>query len=244
MCFDKRFGQAAFCGTFAGMGSRALVPSWQAALGLGGLTSFLFEWLMHRKSMFLGLGGRLGFAAFIASSSIGVIQSVPTGVTISSLFSKNIQATTLLFMAFWHALGSVATIVLREVSDDFAAADPVRASATVGLIGALLLENKTAALGLYGGSFVGMSAPSRLLHGVVPGSPAGNFNQKNTKLSLITSFAVAGAIGGVVHGAAIDLGWWPGGWGGKAGFFALIGVMIYRGLSKMTTSVSPSSEHV
>ena len=242
MCFDKRLGQAAFCGTFAGMGSHTLISSWQIALGLGGLTSILFECLIHNKNMFSGIGGRLGATAFIASSCIAVMAKIPTGVTTFSLFSNHIQASTLLFMAFWHGLGSVATIVLREVSDDSSAADPVRASATVGLIGALFLENKTAALALYGGSFVGMSLPSRLMFGILPGKATGRSNQKSTKLSVLTSFAIAGAIGGIIHGAAIDLGWWPGGWGGKAGLFAFIGCLVYRGLAKIAISLNSTNQ--
>jgi hypothetical protein len=224
------------------MGSNTLISSWQIALGLGGLTSILYEWLIHNKNMFSGIGGRLGATAFIASSFIAVMGRIPNGVTIASLVSKKIQVSTLIFMAFWHALGSVATIVLREVSDDASAADPVRASATVGLIGALLLENKTAALALYGGSFVGMSLPSRLMHGILPGKTTGSSNQIPTKLSLIASFAAAGAVGGFAHGAAIDLGWWPGGWGGKAGLFAFIGCLLYRGLAKITTFIYPANQ--
>ena len=35
MCFDRRLGQAAFCGTFAGMSDATIVPHWKAALWLG-----------------------------------------------------------------------------------------------------------------------------------------------------------------------------------------------------------------
>jgi hypothetical protein len=70
-------------------------------------------------------------------------------------------------MILYHMLGAVATILLRESSDDSAAADPVRASSVVSLLGSLFLRDPTAVLALYGGSFVGMSLPSRLMHGDV-----------------------------------------------------------------------------
>uniref|UniRef100_A0A7S3V4J0 Uncharacterized protein n=1 Tax=Chaetoceros debilis TaxID=122233 RepID=A0A7S3V4J0_9STRA len=240
MCFDRRLGQAAFCGSFAGMSSLAVIPSWRLALALGGMTSFFFEALIHYRNAFLGVGGRLGATAFIATSLVAAMTSIPTGFSLGAISLK--YTSTVASMAFWHALGSIGTIVLREVSDDSAAADPVRASAVIGLIGALLLEDKTAALAVYGGSFAGMSLPSRLMYGILPGqqkSESGVKSGNPTTLSLLSAFTVAGAIGGIVHGATIDLGFWPGGWGGKAGSCAFVGCLIYRGCSKMLASLTP-----
>lgn len=130
----------------------------------------------------------------------------------------------------WHAIGSVATIVLREMSDDSAAADPVRASAVVGLTGALLLHDKTVALAVYGGSFTGMALPSKL-RSMTPSSTLNNV------ISLLLTFAVAGAFGGIVHGATIDWKILAGGWGGKAGFCAFVGCMVYRLLSGLLAKI-------
>lgn len=236
ICFDRRLGQAAFCGTFAGMSSRAVIPSWQGAVGLGALTSILFEWLIHTKNMFYGVGGRLGAIAFMATNIVAALTHVPTGVSASSLQSllPTLKSSTLVRFACWHALGSVATIALREASDDSAAADPVRASAVVGLFGALLLEDKVAALALYGGSFVGMSLPSRLLFGIISGKNQGEKSSSiPTFASLFLSFGIAGALGGLIHGAIVDWGWWQGGWGGKAGVCAFLGCLIFRTMTKI-----------
>ena len=176
-------------------------------------------------------------AAFIATSIVAAASGVPTGFSCSSIGIDSLKKSTILSMALWHAVGSVATIVLREASDDSAAADPVRASAVIGLTGALLLQDKAAALAVYGGSFVGMSLPSRLVHGVLPGKVKEGGVPTSTVASILAAFAVAGALGGFVHGATIDGGFWPGGWGGKAGTCAFIGCLLYRGVAKAVAAM-------
>lgn len=232
MVFDRRLGQAAFCGSFAGMCSTAVIPTKNLALMLGLATSLSYEILIHGFNAFFGVGGRLGLTAFIATSAVAFKTSVKTGLAKYSLAggSKALALSalnwksTLLPWAMWHAIGSVATIILREVSDDSAAADPVRASAVVGLAAALLLHDKTAALAVYGGSFTGMSLPSKLMSM----SPSSRKLTITNVISLLLTFALAGAFGGIVHGATINWKLWPGGWGGKAGFCAFIGCMAYR----------------
>ena len=79
----------------------------------------------------------------------------------------------------------------------------------------LLLHPTTPSL--HAGSFVGMSLPSRLVHGR---------RRSDDPISLpllVSAYATAGALGGIVHGITIDLGFWPGGWGGKAGSCAFVG---------------------
>eukprot|EP00534_Pseudo-nitzschia_fraudulenta_P010098 CAMPEP_0201152530 /NCGR_PEP_ID=MMETSP0851-20130426/13180_1 /ASSEMBLY_ACC=CAM_ASM_000631 /TAXON_ID=183588 /ORGANISM="Pseudo-nitzschia fraudulenta, Strain WWA7" /LENGTH=340 /DNA_ID=CAMNT_0047429557 /DNA_START=69 /DNA_END=1088 /DNA_ORIENTATION=+ len=208
MVFDKRLGQAAFCGSFAGMCSTAVIPTKNLALVLGLITSFLYELIIHYGNSFQGIGGRLGATAFLATSIVAFQTGIKTGlgryafVGGSRALKLSVLSweTTLLPMALWHAFGSVATIILREVSDDSAAADPVRASAVVGLAGALLLHDKTTALAVYGGSFVGMSLPSKLMFL----SPSARRLTINNVVALLLTFALSGAIGGIVHGATID----------------------------------------
>lgn len=232
MVFDRRLGQAAFCGSFAGMCSTAVIPTKNVALILGLSAALSYEILIHAFNAFLGVGGRLGLTAFLATSAVAFKTGVKTGLARYSIAggSKALALSalcwkkTLLPWAIWHAIGSVATIVLREVSDDSAAADPVRASAVVGLAAALLLEDKTSALAVYGGSFTGMSLPSKLMS---MDATSRSFNITNV-ISLLLTFAVAGAFGGIVHGATIDWKLWAGGWGGKAGFCAFLGCMAYR----------------
>ena len=232
MCLNKRLTQAAFCGTFAGMASSSIIPSWKYALGLGSFTSVLYEVLIDKKNAFVGVGGRLGATAFIASLLTASIQGTPTGLSLSSLAIDNIQTNVVLKMMLWHAVGSVGTIYLRQVGDDTTTKDAVRASAIVGLIGALFLQDKTAALALYGGSFVGMSAPARLLHGILPSQVLNNGKvvPMITRTGLFTAFAIAGALGGAIHGISIGFGWFNGGWGGKAGLCGFLGCLLYRSL--------------
>ena len=243
MVFDKRLGQAAFCGSFAGMCSKAVIPTKNLALVLGLVTSMCYELFIHFGNAFLGIGGRLGTTAFMATSAVAHRTGIPTGLG-KYAFAGGSKAlklsalrwdSTLLPWAFWHAVGSVATIVLREISDDSAAADPVRASAVVGMAGALLLHHdKAAALAVYGGSFTGMSLPSKLMS---LESSSRRLTISNV-LALLLTFAAAGALGGIIHGATINWKIWPGGWGGKAGFCAFLGCLAYRTMSGILAKIS------
>jgi hypothetical protein len=269
--FDNRLGQAALCGSFAGMCSTSIIPTPKLALILGAITSILYEIM----PMFLGVsGGRLGITAFTGTSIVtttrlfkkttiktglgkyALLPSLLNGLGISSssyrgskrllkLSALNINKT-LLPMSLWYAFGSIATILLREVSDDAAvSADPVRASAIVGLAGALLLKNdKTAALAVYGGSIVGMALPSKLMmtnkYNVSSFSSASQsslLSKINNIFSLLFAFGISAAFGGLIHGASIDWKLWSRGvrgdasWGGKVGTCAFLGCIIYRTIS-------------
>jgi len=240
MCFDRRLGQAAFCGSFAGMCSSVLVPDVWWALFLGVLTAFNFEVLIQTKNLFLGVGGRLGATAFIATLIVVLAQQISTGILSFSFttFTHAFIVEEVLSMVFWHAVGSVATILLREASDESSAADPVRASAVVGLFGDLVLEDKSAALGVYGGSFVGMSSPGRLMYGLLPGNlEPGVKLPTPSKLKRSLAFAGAGCLGGLVHGLSAETGIFAGAWGGKAGLSAFVGCLIYRGLDNAWSSL-------
>mmetsp|Transcript_8073 Transcript_8073/g.17948 ORF Transcript_8073/g.17948 Transcript_8073/m.17948 type:complete len:403 (+) Transcript_8073:270-1478(+) len=235
MIFDKRLGQAAFCGSFAGMCSQAIIPTKNLALVLGATTALLYEILIHAQNAFQGIGGRLGTTAFLATSAVAYKTGVKTGLERLALFggSRTLELSalqwesTILPFAFLHTVGAVATIVLREISDDRTAADPVRASAVVGLAGALFLREPSAALALYGGSFVGMSLPSKLMS-----LTSGDLSSRNPTLgnvlSLLLAFCVSGLFAGILHGASVDWNLWQGGWGGKAGGCAFVGCMTYR----------------
>jgi len=235
MIFDKRLGQAAFCGSFAGMCSQAIIPTKNLALVLGATTALLYEILIHAGNAFVGIGGRLGATAFLATSAVAYKTGVKTGLERLALFggSRTLELSalqwesTILPFAFLHTVGAVATIVLREISDDRTAADPVRASAVVGLAGALFLREPSAALALYGGSFVGMSLPSKLMS-----LTSGDLSSRNPTLgnvlSLLLAFCVSGLFAGILHGASVDWNLWQGGWGGKAGVCAFVGCMTYR----------------
>ena len=233
-CIDRRLGRAALCGSLAGMSGGHLTPDLSAAVALAGLTSIAYELSINTGNACRGVGGRLDAAAFLATSALAKYQGVRCvgrkqrrGLWRSGAGPSSILASMILY----HMLGAVATILLRESSDDSAAADPVRASSVVGLLGSLFLRDPTAVLALYGGSFVGMSLPSRLMHGyvVAPGSNARSVVRPQGPLSLLGSFAGAGALAGLFHAMTIRHGYWNGGWGGKAGLCAFAGCWVYRG---------------
>ena len=173
-CLDRRLGSAAMCGSFAGMSGGHLVPNVAIAASLGALTSLSYEVLVVRaKNLCRGIGGRLGAAAFLAASvaagyrNVGIVsrrarRGLRRGVVGGAGAAGGpwygiLGDPVLASMILHHVLGAVATILLREYSDDSAAADPVRASSVVDLLGSLFLRDPTAVLALYGGSFVGMS---------------------------------------------------------------------------------------
>lgn len=231
-CLDRRLGQAAFCGSFAGMSGGHLVPNLSIAMLLGGLTSMSYEVLIHIKNFSLGIGGRLGATAFVATSVLAKYQRVAfVGRKVRRGMWKGGLQSTIASMMIYHAIGAAATILLRESSEDSGAADPVRASSVIGLLGALFLKDPTAILALYGGSFVGMSLPSRLMYGNAPGNS--KTTQPQTATALVASFAAAGALAGFIHGVSINWGYWNGGWGGKAGLCAFAACWVYRGIGNV-----------
>lgn len=231
-CLDKRLGQAAFCGSFAGMSGGHLAPNISIALLLGIMTSISYEILIHLKNFSFGIGGRLGATAFLATSAVAKYHRVAfVGRKIRRGIWKGGLQSTVATMMIYHAIGAAATILLRESSDQGGAADPVRASSVIGLLGALFLKDPTAILALYGGSFVGMSLPSRLMYGNAPGNA--RITKPQSASGLVASFATVGAIAGLIHGVTINLGYWNGGWGGKAGLCAFAACWVYRGLGNV-----------
>jgi hypothetical protein len=181
-----------------------------------------------------GVGGRLGATAFLATSALAHYQGVRfVGRKLRRGLWKSGAGPSgiLVSMILYHILGAVATILLRESSDDDSiAADPVRASSVVSLLGSLFLKDPTAILALFGGSFVGMSLPSRLMHGNIAsfGKDDRSGIRPQTPLTLFGSFAGAGALAGLFHALTIRYGYWNGGWGGKAGLCAFAGCWVYR----------------
>jgi len=211
-----------------------ITPNLSMAVALGGVTSICYELLIHINNLCLGIGGRLGSTSFLATSILAKYQGVSIiGRKLRRGLWKNGAGPSniLITMIFYSVIGSLATIYLRECSDDSAAAEPLRASSVVGIMGSLFLKDPTAVLALYGGTMVGMSLPSRLMHGNAPGQAT--VNQPQTALSLLASFTGAGAISGLIHAITIHYGYWNGGWGGKAGLCAFAGCWAYRGIGSI-----------
>jgi hypothetical protein len=212
-----------------------LTPNAAAALALGAVTSLSYEILIRATNLCLGIGGRVGATAFLATTIMAKYRHVTSvgrklrrGMWKAGVGPSNILVSMVLF----HVVGAVATILLRESSEESgAAADPVRASSVVGLLGSLFIRDHTSLLALYGGSFVGMSLPSRLMDGNSHGNA--RTQKPQTATSLLTSFAAAAAFAGFIHAATIHNGYCNGGWGGKVGLCAFAGCWMYRGFDNM-----------
>ena len=232
-CIDRRLGQAALCGSLAGMSGMHLVPNLSMTALLGLATTASYEILISINNLFSGIGGRVGASAFLATSFMAKYQGIRfvgrkmrRGLWSSAGLSS--IATT---MVLYHAIGAALTIFLRQSSDVDGAADPVRGSSVVGLIGSVCLQNPMAVLALYGGTFVGMSLPSRLTNGNAPGRQT--LGKSLSAVSLIGSFSAAGALAGLIHAFTIHSGYFNRGWGGKVGFCAFAGTWAYRGIGNM-----------
>jgi hypothetical protein len=233
-------GQAAFCGSFAGMTSFGSVYS---TLTAAVITASLFEVLIHRRNKFLGLGGKLSFQAFMATNLTAFLFGFQSPINHFPMSSKAwgdaLKASPYMYGMLCGAIGSVLTIFLREIAEfnpnrDNDLQDPVRSSAVIGILAAMCIGvggflDYNGAMMMFGGAFTGMSYPSRLLKGIRPGKQTRTLPNA---VSTVVWFGVAGALGGLVHALTLSLGWWTGGWGGKAGTCAFTGVMLFRALEK------------
>ena len=241
-CIDRRLGQAALCGSLAGMSGMHLVPNLTMTALLGVATTASYEVLIRINNLCSGIGGRIGASAFLATSAMAKYQGIRfvgrkmrRGLWSSAGLSS--IATT---MVIYHAIGAALTILLRQSSDIDGAADPVRGSSVVGLIGSVCLQNPMAILALYGGTFVGMSLPSRLTNGNAPGKR--RQGRPQSALSLVGSFSAAGAMAGLIHAYSIHSGYFTRGWGGKIGLCAFAGTWAYRGIGNMVEFVNQSQK--
>ena len=230
-CYDKRLGQVALCGALAGMSGGHLLPNTSMAVMLACVTSACYEVFILMSNSFSGIGGRIGATAFLATSIMAKYQRVNyVGRKLRrSMWKAGVGPSSILVsMALFHIFGALSTILLRLSSEDDGVADPVRASSVVGILGSLFIQDPTSLMALYGGSFVGMSLPSRLIDGNLSRDRI-----RQSATSLISSFAGAGAIAGLLHAVTMHRGYWNGGWGGKAGLCALAGCWMYRGLDNI-----------
>lgn len=241
-CIDRRLGQAALCGSLAGMSGGHLLPNLSMTALLGVMTTASYETLIKINNLFSGIGGRVGASAFLATSVMAKYQGVRfVGRKLRrGLWSNAGLSSIATTMVLYHAIGAALTIFLRKSSDDSGAADPVIGSSVVGLVGSICLSNPMAALSVYGGSFVGMSLPSRLMNGNAPGKP--KQGEPQSALTLFGSFSAAGAMAGLIHALTIHSGYWNRGWGGKVGLCAFAGCWAYRGFGNMAEFVQQKSK--
>ena len=248
---------ATFCGSFAGMAKLAVIPTvWPDAVVLGLVCASLLRLFDHQKWL-VGKGGRLGFIAqvactlhFIVSSRIlrpattsvespaslvayGKLQlAMPTIRKLLSELAVSIIFTVAgaLLMTIWKEymmqIGGENKNAERDSGSGGSSPNPkiktlcrrlsssVAASSVTGLLSAVALPS-TMAGPIYCGSFVAMSSPEQL----------------KTYGSMIASSALAGIWQIAMSGVLL------GGWGGKLGTAALLGVASYKGLQSAGTYI-------
>jgi hypothetical protein len=219
-----------------------LLPNLSMTALLGFFTTASYEIVIKINNLFSGIGGRVGASAFLATSVMAKYQGVRfVGRKLRrGLWSNAGLSSIATTMVLYHAIGAALTIFLRKSSDDSGAADPVIGSSVVGLVGSICLSNPMAALSVYGGSFVGMSLPSRLMNGNAPGKP--KQGKPQSALALLGSFSAAGAMAGLIHALTIHSGYWNRGWGGKVGLCAFAGCWAFRGFGNMAEFVQQKSK--
>lgn len=215
---------AALCGSFAGMARPAVIPSPAAAVVLGLVCSYMIR-LFDRQKWLIGKGGRLGFIAQVACTSTFVVlryvlESIlgevvaPAALVDLSLY-KSLSvagaATTLVPMILATIAGAFFMTFFKDYASKLSLPRLATPTAAVGATGAIAaLVSPTAAGPAFVGSFIAMSAPTVL---------------KNRK-----SLALASALSAVAWVGMTGL--LLGGWGGKMGTAALLGVLMYGTLPK------------
>jgi len=211
--------------SFAGMSALIAIATIEQTIIVGVVVGIIYLLL---EKIFGGVGGKLGTIGMISTLIVATILQPLTPYSYCNFTAWTVVTPTLVIASIvTGALGSAATLYVREhvVLKIYKSNDAVIGSATVGLIGGLLLPyipivGSVLPLILYEGSFAGMSSRKRL-----PGYPA---------------FIIAGALAGAIF--IVLYGLFPG-CGGKLGFMAFSSVLIYQyGISKLLpNSVSPNS---
>ena len=228
---------AALCGSFAGMARQAVIPTPAAALVLGLVCSYMIR-LFDRQKWLIGKGGRLGFIAQVACTSTfailryglrvipssirSMVESVlgevvaPAALVDLSLY-KSLSAagvaTTLVPMALSTIAGALFMQSFKKYASKLSLPRLATPTAAVGATGAIAaLISPTAAGPAFVGSFVAMSAPTIL--------------ENKRAIIIASALSAVGWVG--MTGLLL------GGWGGKMGTAALLGVLMYGTLPKFS----------
>jgi hypothetical protein len=229
LVLPENFARAVLCGSFAGMASLKVIPGIGHGLALG-LTCAAIMAFFDKQKWLVGTGGRLGFISqcactlqFIVAcmfllppSEVGLVSSYPK-------FSKLLAgcprvafftAVGAFFMSFWKEVVGVkaknayntesASRIYNRLSN------PVAAVGGTGLLATLLLP-ASAAGPVFCGTFIAMSAPE--------------------KIQTYGGLLGASIMGGVCQQSLAGV--FVGGWGGKLGTAALMGVLSYNKLMQL-----------
>ena len=209
---------AAFCGGFAGMATTNVIPGLGASSVLGLVCAAMIT-LFDRQKWLLGVGGRLGFIAqcsctaqFLMASLLFGAPPAPAALVGSTPLNFSKLATQLPMVASLTVAGALAMRYWKHLVADKSVrlTNVVGSVSVVGLASGLALPPAMAGP-IFCGTFVAMAAPTKL----------------PTLMSLVWASILAGAAQQSLAGVML------GGWGGKLGTAALMGVLAYRGLVKM-----------
>lgn len=242
LLLPEKLALAALCGSFAGMAKTTVVPTLFSA-GLLGLTCTAVMALFDKKTWFVGFGGRLGFIAQCACTTqflffkygqkawqaSAAMQQTLGSVSPTAMIADfglyemttgqiKAQAPPLVLFtvagALFMRLWKQTTIKLpNKISNSVAAVS------MTGLLGGLYLPASIAGPA-FCGSFVAMAAPA-----ILP-----------SLLALVLASVLAGLSQLCLTGLLL------GGWGGKLGTAAFMGVVTYRLLLKATNGVASALE--
>lgn len=200
----KKYQVPIYCGSFAGMVSSTVISSYPGIIIVGIFAGILF---ILSKDVFKGFGGKLGATAFFGTAVSAVLFGTITSTMSSAEIAMNYQ------LVIYFFIGAVGTFLLR----DRLKLSVVLCSAMLGLLGAVFLPliygeaGALLAVGMFCGTFVGMSSIERLysLKGVMFASILGAVVFSYTQPYFI---GLGGKLGLIAFGSAIA----------TAGFFNFI----------------------
>lgn len=151
----KKYQTPIYCGSFVGMASLGIMTNYSGMMLAASLSGFLF---LIAGNVFIGFGGKLGAIAYFGTFTAAVL---------TGSISKTILPETVLLdyrLVFYFTSAAVSTYLLNKRSLHGA----VASSALVGLVGGLFIplfhgsSGIILAVGAFCGTFVGMSAVTRL----------------------------------------------------------------------------------
>lgn len=218
---------ACYCGAFVGMASKqALASALQALLVGFAAGSLVLPFLDGRRpkgsgeALFQGCGGRLGFAAMLTCAAWVYLQALwgarPSGMSLVALPLPplSISLTGFKTLLVSTLLGALATkgwmnVMGRSLKGEYAnrLANSVTASGLVGCA-CFCLPVAVNAGAVFAGSFVAMSAPTVLA------------SYKEVAIAAILTAIVQALMGGILTG----------GWSGRLGTAAVVGVVLFRAM--------------
>eukprot|EP00525_Craspedostauros_australis_P003733 CAMPEP_0198120414 /NCGR_PEP_ID=MMETSP1442-20131203/28960_1 /TAXON_ID= /ORGANISM="Craspedostauros australis, Strain CCMP3328" /LENGTH=388 /DNA_ID=CAMNT_0043779061 /DNA_START=63 /DNA_END=1229 /DNA_ORIENTATION=+ len=222
MALPPNLALATLCGSYAGMARTTVVPTVASSAILGAVCATILA-IFDRLKLFIGIGGRLGFTAQCACTlqflvATTIFASSATGAALFQPFgSFGKLASDLPFVALWTIVGAFGVTYWRNFFAAEGEVSVVRTrlssmSAAVSIVGLLGTFVSPAVAGpIYCGTFVAMASPLRL----------------PTYGSLLLASIMAGVSQQLLSAALL------GGWGGKLGTGAFLGVVSSMGLASM-----------